>query len=105
MIVLTFLGEFADVLRSKNAGPFEITFDIMFEDAGKYQHLKQANVIKAETIAKLYKLSPEQVRIIYYDTARGVKITIPRWSSSGSPEDTDIYGAQQHAPLLSIQVP
>lgn len=105
MIILTLLGEFADVLRSKNAGPFEITFDIMFEDANKYQHLKRTNVIKAETIAKLYKLNPDQVRIIYYDAAKGVKITIPRWSSSGSPEDTDIYGAQQHAPLLSIQVP
>ncbi len=102
---MTLLGEFADVLRSKNAGPFEITFDIMFEDANKYQHLKRTNVIKAETIAKLYKLNPDQVRIIYYDAAKGVKITIPRWSSSGSPEDTDIYGAQQHAPLLSIQVP
>lgn len=105
MIILTLLGEFADVLRSKNAGPFEVTFDIMFEDANKYQHLKRTNVIKAETIAKLYKLNPDQVRIIYYDAAKGVKITIPRWSSSGSPEDTDIYGAQQHAPLLSIQVP
>lgn len=99
------LGEFADVLRSKNAGPFEVTFDIMFVAEERYQRFKRANVLNPELIARLYKLSPEQVRIMYYDAARGVKITIPRWCGSGSPEDTDVYGAQQHAPLLAIEVP
>ena len=26
------LGEVARLIRSKNAGPFELTFDIMFDD-------------------------------------------------------------------------
>ena len=33
---MTPLGELARLIRSKNAGPFELTFDIMFEDNATY---------------------------------------------------------------------
>ncbi|MBC7294459.1 MAG: DUF4387 family protein, partial [Thermoleophilia bacterium] len=34
-----------------------------------------------------------------------LKITLVRPLPSGSVGDTDIYGAQQHAPLLGLLVP
>ena len=43
--------------------------------------------------------------IIPYDVAYAIKITIPRLVPSGDPGDTDVYGAQQHAPLLDIEIP
>ena len=45
------LIELAKVVRSKNAGPFEITFDIMFDDRAKYERVKKAGVINAQAIA------------------------------------------------------
>jgi hypothetical protein len=30
---------------------------------------------------------------------------LPRRMSAGDTEDTDVYGAQQHTPLLTIEVP
>ena len=31
------LGDLASVIRSKNAGPFQVTIDIMFADASEYR--------------------------------------------------------------------
>ncbi|MBV8150484.1 MAG: DUF4387 family protein, partial [Candidatus Eremiobacteraeota bacterium] len=41
----------------------------------------------------------------YYPFARAVKFSIRRPHVSGSRFDSDVYGAQQHAPLLELQVP
>ena len=35
------LVDVARVIRSKNAGPFELTFDIMFADADSYERVKR----------------------------------------------------------------
>ena len=31
-----------------------------------------------------------------------MKFSMPRWICAGSPGDGDVYGAQQHAPLLEL---
>ena len=61
--------------------------------------------LDSEKIASLYNVSQNQVSIIPYDVAYAIKITVPRLVFSGSFGDTDIYGAQQHGPLLDIEVP
>ena len=35
------MRELASVIRSKNAGPFEITFDILFADAETYRRVEK----------------------------------------------------------------
>jgi hypothetical protein len=49
-----------------------------------------------------YRRSENEVSVIAYEPARAVKITIPRDVVSGDVGDRDVYGAQQHAPLLDI---
>ena len=57
-------------------------------------------------IAELYGLEAADVKIIHFDAAKGIKITIPRKGpTSGAPGDRDVYGAQQHTPLLELRVP
>ena len=34
---MTILGDLATLIRSKNAGPFILTFDIMFDDEASYR--------------------------------------------------------------------
>lgn len=100
------IKDLAKVVRSKNAGPFEITFDIIFEDAATYEKVKKTKVITKELIAELYHIPPEEVRyFIEFDPGNAIKATIARWVSQGSIGDTDVYGAQQHAPLLDIKIP
>ena len=40
-----------------------------------------------------------------YDPGCAIQFTIYRDRPSGSPGDPDIFGAQQYAPLLDIEVP
>ena len=99
------LKDLVGVLRSKNAGAFEITFDVMFDDVPAYEVVKRSGAISVQLISGLYRVPESQVLIREYDPANAIKITIPRRAPSGSLLDTDIYGAQQHAPLLNVEIP
>lgn len=94
------LPEVAPVIRSKNAGPFHLTFDIMFSDPEVFRHLVDTGQITRERFARSYGLRPDEVRWTVYEPALGVKATIRRPAASGDPADGDVYGCQQHAPLL-----
>ena len=98
------LVDVAKVVRSKNCSPFELTLDIIFKTKEVYDAVKKGNLIDKSTIARLYHTSPEVIRdVIYFDPSHAVKITMKRTIPSGSPGDTDVYGAQQHAPLLDLE--
>ena len=100
------LREIATVIRSKNAGPFVLTFDILFRDIDQYRRVRDCGIITAAQIARRYQIPVADVLgIVNFDPAQAIKITIRRAKSAGSPGDTDVYGAQQHAPLLDIPIP
>ena len=100
------LIELAKVVRSKNAGPFELTFDIMFDDRAKYERVKKSGAINVQRIAELYRVRSDDVLVCRaYDPAVAFKITIRRPVGSGDIEDRDVYGCQQHVPLMGIEVP
>lgn len=100
------LYDLARVLRSKNSGPYEITLDILFDDPANYRRVLDSGLITRESIATLYHLSPESiVEFVCYDAALGIKITYLREVASGTVGDRDVYGAQQHAPLMDIDIP
>jgi len=95
------LTDLADVIRSKNSGPYELTFDIMFKTQEIYKGIAEAGVISKETFAALYNISPDDVmEIVHFDPANAIKVTIVRPVCSGDLRETDVYGAQQHAPLM-----
>jgi hypothetical protein len=102
------LGELADVMRSKNAGPFQVTIDLMFNDVATYRRVRDSRVVEPAVIAPLYGVAEELVRIVPFDRVRAIKITLPRRSGahgSGSAFDRDVYGAQQHGPLVDLAIP
>lgn len=96
----------AHVVRSKNSGPFAVTLDILFDREDYYYRLKNSGVITPASIAALYKLNVEDITdFAWFDAGLGVKITYLRKVASGTVGDRDVYGAQQHAPLLTIEFP
>jgi len=100
---MTKLTDVTHIIRSKNAGPYELTFDIMFQTDEWFRRVAEAGVINEALICELYKLQPEDViGIIHFAPAKAIKVTIRRPIPSGSLGETDVYGAQQHAPLLGI---
>lgn len=98
------LRDVASVIRSKNSGPYELTFDVIFKDFEMYHKVKAANAINEPTFASLYSI-PESdiIKLVYFDPAKAVKITIVRPIPSGALGETDVYGAQQHSPLLEYK--
>jgi len=102
---MAFLGEIAKACKSKNAGPFELTLDIMFEDAATFERVRRTGVLDRELFARLYQVPAESVQLTEYPPAFAYKATIDRRIPSGAVGDTDVYGAQQHAPLLGVDIP
>ncbi|WP_329903715.1 DUF4387 domain-containing protein [Porphyromonas pogonae] len=99
------LIDIASVIRSKNSGPYELTFDVIFKDFDTYNEVKSAKAINEQNFCALYGI-PETdiINLIYFDPAKAVKITIVRPIPSGALGETDVYGAQQHAPLMGMTV-
>ncbi len=102
---MTKLKDLAHVLRSKNSGPFELTLDILFTDPEAYRRVRDSNVLARDRVAALYSIPPESIRVLaHFDAALGIKITFLRPTASGTVGDRDVYGAQQHAPLMEVDV-
>lgn len=100
------LSELAKTIRSKNAGVDLITFDIIFTERATYERIRRAGVLTRESICRLYRIAPERIAdFVEFDPGNAIKFTIYRLRPSGSPGDPDIFGAQQYAPLLDIEVP
>ncbi len=98
------LIDIAKVIRSKNAGPTTLTLDILFNDEVGYQRAVNSPALQPAAIAPLYGLRTEQVELIPYPPAMAIKIAMDRKIVAGNPGDRDVYGAQQHGPLLEIEV-
>lgn len=98
------LIDVARVIRSKNAGPTTLTLDLLFNDEKSYQRALAAASLQSAAIAPLYGLRPEQVSVIPYPAAVALKIVMDRKIVSGDPGDRDVYGAQQHGPLLGVEI-
>lgn len=98
------LSELARLIRSKNAGPFQQTLDIMFEVPEYYWRVKEQNAVSPATVSERYGLREENVQVVYYDTACAIKVAFPRMIAAGDIGSTDVFGAQQHAPMLDIEI-
>jgi Domain of unknown function (DUF4387) len=99
------ISEIAQVCKSKNAGPFEVTIDVVFADKAMFEKVKKTQVLNADLIARLYHVKPSDVLFTVYDAGNAFKATVPRRVPAGDVGDTDVYGAQQHAPLLDVDIP
>ena len=100
------LGDLAAFVTSKNAGPFLLTVDVVFSDREAYERVTGMNVITPEEVARLYGIPREQVlKVVFFSPASAIKVTFRRPVASGDLGDTDVYGAQQHVPLMEFEVP
>ncbi|HHW01409.1 MAG TPA: DUF4387 domain-containing protein [Thermoanaerobacterales bacterium] len=100
------LKDIAKVIRSKNAGPFEMTMDIIFKSKDDYMMIKNGGYITKELISRLYRVPVEKIiSFVYFDAANAIKITLPRPRPQGTIGETDMHAAQQHVPLMNIMIP
>ena len=99
------IADLAVLVRSKNAGPFWLTIDIMFDNETAYRRVRDSDIVNRADVARMFGREPDEVITVNHDAAMAIKVSFPRPQSSGSKYDSDVYGGQQYAPLLSLEVP
>lgn len=98
------LWEVARLIRSKNAGPFELTFDVLFSTPEAFDLVRRAGTLSPERFAELYRVPLDSVKFFVHERALAFKVSIPRPAFSGDPDDTDVFGGQFHSPLVDLEV-
>lgn len=99
------ITELATLARSKNAGPFAISLDLVFPDRATWLLVRDAHVFTRARVAELYRLPLERVSdVIEYPAANALKINLYRERPAGSVGERDTYGSQQHPPLDGLLV-
>ena len=96
------LPRLAHVIRSKNAGPTQLTIDIFFNDAHAFELAAGSGAMSEAAVAARYALPEGQVRRYLLPDIAAIKYSMPRRQCAGTPGDGDVYGAQQHGPMLEI---
>ena len=96
------LVDYTKILRSKNAGPLFITFDLIFSGNDEMDYVLEK--LTKSDVAMAYRIDEKEIDIIAYKVVNSIKITFPRQNISGSLCDSDIYGCQMHMPLANIEI-
>jgi hypothetical protein len=98
------LGDIARLVRSKNAGPFMLTIDVMFADRASFDRVTRCGALAPERIASVYGTDVAGIRSFVLPDALTVKISFPREVASGSLGDSDVYGCQYMWRLAAAEV-
>lgn len=89
------------VLRSKNASPFVLTFDMVFRNPQDFESVRSA--LTPDRIAKTFGVTPKDVFPVgSVDELLALKFSIRRRTPSGHPGDSDCYGMNQEEPLARL---
>ncbi|WP_312539102.1 DUF4387 family protein [Achromobacter mucicolens] len=100
------LLDMAVVVRSKDAGIDRLTFDIVFNSAADYEAALRSNVFCAANVARVLGVAPERVvGTFFVDSCNAIKLTIDRPNISASPDERDVFGAQQQAVIERLSIP
>ena len=100
------LRELARLIRSKNAKPYRLTLDVLFDDPAIYERVKSGGALNPAAVARAYKIPESWITSWHvFDPGLAFKFTLVRARVQGVVGDGDVYGAQQHGPLLDIPIP
>ena len=91
-------------VRSKNAGPFWVTFDLFFKDRASFERYAAHPAIGPATFERLYGTDPALVKSFPVESLNMVKISCVRPTPSGSRVERDLHSGQMFVRLLNIEL-
>lgn len=91
-------------VRSKVAGPFWVTIDLMFDSQENYDRYSQSPALSSESIARIYGVDPAKVMHFSVPNLQVLKISYPRKSPQGGVEERDLHSGQQYSYLLNLEL-
>jgi hypothetical protein len=96
------LGQVAEKVRSKNAGPFWLTIDIFCGGSGAFSRV--CSGISTERVAAAFRADPSTVKRFEIADLNVVKFSLPRPEIQGSVADRDMHGASWAALLAELEL-
>ena len=96
------LGQIAQKVRSKNAGPFWLTIDIFCGSAEVFERVR--NGLKDDAVARLYGVDLQLLKRFDIADLNVVKISFPRPQVQGTRADRDMHGAGWGCLLEEMQI-
>lgn len=98
------LYKIAKLIRSKNAGPFMLTIDILFSCREDYDFVLKSGVLTKENVARIYKVPLSKMDYYESPKALALKFSFPRPVPVGDFGEEDLFGGQYHAPLVMLDI-
>ncbi|MBM3733733.1 MAG: DUF4387 domain-containing protein [Rhodospirillales bacterium] len=89
------------VLRSKNAGPYALTFDVVFRDPADFRAF--AARVRPDDVARAYgRPVTDVISTETIEALNAFKVSLVRDQPAGHPGDSDCYGMNQEEPLARL---
>jgi hypothetical protein len=68
--------------------------------------VRDSGVLNRGAVARLFGVDEARVTdFVVFEPANAIKFTIRRLCPSGSMGESDLFGAQQYAPLFDVEIP
>ena len=91
-------------VRSKNAGPYWVTFDLFFDGPENFAKYSHSPALGGETLSRLFGADPALVKHFAVPSLNVVKISYARATPQGGEVERDMHCGQQFARLLDVQL-
>ncbi len=96
------IGQIAQKVRSKNAGPFWLTIDIFCGNSKAYETIVSG--LSTERIAASLHVPASTIKRFNIEELQVVKFSLPRPQIQGSIRDRDMHGASWAAMIAELEI-
>jgi hypothetical protein len=100
---MTQLGQIADKVRSKNAGPFWLTIDIFCGDTARFDHIVAH--LSTDAVARMFDVPSQTIKRFDLADLSVITVSMPRPVVQGTRLDRDMHGAAWAALLSELDMP
>lgn len=91
-------------VRSKNAGPYWVTFDLFFDGEENFRRFSNDAALGPALFARLFGADPLLVKRIPVARLNMVKISYARSTPQGGMVERDMHCGQQFVRLLDVKL-
>ena len=96
------VGEVAEKVRSKNAGPFWLTVDIFCGNPEAYRRLVSG--LGTADVAAAFRAEPQLLKRFDIPELNVIKLSLPRPVIQGAAADRDMHGAGWAAIVAEMEL-
>ena len=98
------VNDVCTLVRSKNAGPYWVTFDLFFDGQENFARYAGSKALGPQLFAQLFGADPRMVKRFSVKSLDMVKISYPRATPQGGMVERDLHSGQQFVRLLSVEL-